>query len=135
MPFWTLFYHLVWTTAKREPLLQGDVRYATHDAIRNVAARHNYIVHAVGGVEDHVHVVASIPPSVSVSTAVGRLKGGSSRIVNAREDLGMDAKLQWQSEFSATTFGRTDLDAVRRYVDHQPQRHARNRLNPTLEPR
>jgi putative transposase len=134
LPRWRLFYHVVWTTHRRQPILTGRVEQATHAAIRNIAERHGYIIHAVGGVDDHVHVAVSIPPAISVSTAVGRLKGGSSKLVNERPDIPMEMNLQWQTEFSVTSFSNADLDAVRRYIDNQRTRHARDRLNPRLEP-
>jgi len=83
MPYWRLFYHFVWGTKNREPLIAPEWARALHGAIAAKATRLGAFVHAVGGTEDHVHLVASVPPKVALSTFIGQVKGYSSRFVNS----------------------------------------------------
>jgi putative transposase len=82
VPFWRLHYHLIWTTTGREPLIGEEVERIIRASIASTTRSLKVIPHAVGMVSDHIHVVASIPPTVSISEVVGRLKGAASRAVN-----------------------------------------------------
>jgi REP element-mobilizing transposase RayT len=84
MPFWRLYYHVVWSTRDRQPLITEDIEDVVHHAIRQAAYRHGVTVHAIGGTDDHVHLVAEAPPTVTLSESIGRIKGSSSHAINQR---------------------------------------------------
>ncbi len=70
--------HMTWHT-KNDPVLVNETENRVHHYLENkVRQTKNVIFHGVGGIEDHVHLVASIPSSLLVSDWIGRLKGGSS---------------------------------------------------------
>ena len=75
---WNLKYHLVWTTKYRYQVLGGDVGIRCRELLREIARSKEMIIHAGAINRDHVHMLISIPPSVSVSKAVQYLKGKSS---------------------------------------------------------
>ena len=89
------------------------------------------IFHAVGGIEDHVHLVASIPPSLLVSEWIGRLKGGSSFHIN--HEIVNRKLLDWQDGYGVVSFGTRDLPWVIKYVKNQKEHHAKKTTNPRLE--
>lgn len=132
MPYWRLFYHLIWTTKGRTPTI-GDrpAGLVTH-SLRTSAVEQKAILHAIGIMPDHVHIAASIPPSIAVSTFVGRLKGASSHAVNAAAPP-QTTPFSWQSEYGALSFGEKNLPDVVAYVENQRVRHAKNRLWHPLE--
>ena len=72
MPYWQLFYHLVWATKHREPLLTPRVAKVIHEYLLTKATGLGGTVYALGGTEDHVRMVVAIPPSVSVARFVGQ---------------------------------------------------------------
>ena len=72
---WDCKYHVVWTTKYRFPVLGGDVGDRCRELIRETARAHEMIIHAGAINRDHVHMLLSIPPSLSVSRAVQYLKG------------------------------------------------------------
>jgi REP element-mobilizing transposase RayT len=82
-------------------------------------------------VSDHIHVVASIPPTVSISEVVGRLKGAASRAVNDGSEC--DTPFRWQREYGALSVSDRGLPVVTEYALNQRQRHAANDLIATLE--
>jgi REP element-mobilizing transposase RayT len=82
-------------------------------------------------VSDHIHVVASIPPTVSISEVVGRLKGAASRAVNDGSEC--DTPFRWQREYGAPSVSDRGLPVVTEYALNQRQRHAANDLIATLE--
>ena len=63
MSLWRLYYHLVWATKERQPLINPETEAALYPYIISKADTLRCIVHAIGGVEDHIHLVVSIPPT------------------------------------------------------------------------
>ncbi len=100
-----------------------------HARLREVAERHQIVVHAVGGVDDHVHLAVTIPPIIPVATAIQRIKGASSRSI--REEFGED--FRWQSEYFVSSFSERHLILVVDYISNQRVHHADGSLWPTIE--
>jgi len=75
---WDCKYHLVWITKYRYPVLVGDVGLRTRELLREIARSLEMTIYAGAINRDHMHVLVSIPPQVSVSRAVQFLKGKSS---------------------------------------------------------
>jgi putative transposase len=101
--------------------------------IRAAGKKYGALVHAVGIMPDHIHVVTSIPPSVALSVVIGEMKGKSSRTLNSmfeEESIGIFA---WQSEYGLVSFGESALKRVVDYANNQEGHHARQRIWPGLE--
>ena len=75
---WDLKYHIVWTTKYRYKVLAGDVGLRTRELLREIALSQEMVIHAGSVNRDHVHLLTSIPPQLSVSRAVQFMKGKSS---------------------------------------------------------
>ena len=75
---WDLKYHIVWTTKYRYKVLAGDVGLRTRELLREIALSQEMVIHAGSVNRDHVHLLISIPPQLSVSRAVQFMKGKSS---------------------------------------------------------
>ena len=121
-------YHLVWATKNREAWITPERMEMLQQAFRVVAKDKGAFTHAIGGMPDHVHVAVPIPPTITVSEYVGRLKGSSSRFVSKSiSDPEMDVFL-WQSQYGVLTFGERALPEVIAYIENQSQRHAASDL-------
>jgi putative transposase len=106
---------------------------ARERSIRATCQEYHAPVHAVGIMPDHVHVAVSIPPSTTVSTLIGRLKGSFSHLLNQLGQTPDGASFAWQGEYGVLTFDEKDLPKVIDYIQNQPARHAANRLSNTME--
>ena len=71
-----LYYHLVWTTRLREPLLDAAAAQFLCPFFRSVSARYRARILAVGAVSTHVHVLIAGDPQTDFPKLVGHLKGG-----------------------------------------------------------
>ncbi len=131
MPYWRLFYHLVWTTKGREAIIQPAFEVRLHGAIRAKADELGALVHAVGGTDDHVHLVASVPPAISLAQFAGQVKGNSSHFAN--EELGLSYYFAWQASYGVVSFGSRHLDRVVQYVLNQRRHHHHGTLIASLE--
>ena len=133
MPFWQLYYHVVWSTAKRHPFISQRIEQDVHDIIRRAAHRYGVTVHAIGGTDDHIHLVCEVPPTIQLSTAVGRIKGASTHEINQRQLIDDRTRFGWQSEYGITSFARSQLAAVVRYAHEQRPRHQHGTVRSALE--
>jgi REP-associated tyrosine transposase len=130
MPYWRLFYHIVWGTKNRLPLIDPTWERDLHGYIWGKATALECIPHAIGGISDHIHVAISIPPKLAVATTIGQLKGASSHHVNKNYASG---SFMWQAEYGILSFSETSLVVVVDYVNNQKKHHADNTLQPGLE--
>ncbi len=121
MPYWRLFYHFVWGTKNREPLIAPEWEDSLHNVIAAKATELGAFVHAVGGTEDHAHLVVSVPPKIALSTFIGQVKGNSSHFVN--HELNVDIHFAWQAEYGVVSFGGKMLNMVAGYAKNQRKHH------------
>jgi putative transposase len=125
LSFWRAYYHLVWGTFERQPLIDSEREVLIERVIRSIAQEHHALVHAVGFMPDHVHLAISIPPAVAISKVVGQMKGSSSHLINASFPT---AQFKWQAEFGLYTFSEKSLTDVLDYVVNQKAKHAERQL-------
>jgi putative transposase len=77
----------------------------------------------IGGIEDHVHLMAGFPPTISVSDMLRFIKANSSGWVN--DTIEPKEKFTWQPGFRAFTVSHSQKDKVRDYIQNQERHHAR----------
>jgi putative transposase len=87
-------------------------------------------VFALNGTADHIHLVVSIPPRVSVTSFVSQVKAAASTKFNKRSP---EEPLHWAEEFGALTFDGKRLPYVIAYVEQQKAHHMAGTLIPVLE--
>ena len=124
MTYWRLHYHIIWSTMDRKPILIPHVEKLFYGVIYNKADELGLKIHAAGNVEDHVHVVVSIPPKLSVADCVRHLKGASAYAINHME--GSDRQFKWQAGYGALTIGERSLKTVMDYAAKQKE-HPKDR--------
>jgi len=78
---------------------------------------------AVGGAVDHVHVLLSLPRTVSVAKAVQLLKSGSSKWVH--ENFPGSRNFAWQEGYGAFSIGVSQIATTVRYIRAQAEHHKR----------
>jgi len=67
--------HVVWTTKYRKPVLAGEAAMRVRDFIREICGAHDVKIMKGHVSKDHVHLLVSIPPQVTISRLVQWLKG------------------------------------------------------------
>ena len=122
--------HLVWSTWDRLPLITRDVEWLLYREISEAARRSGAEVRAIGGIEDHIHVLVRMPAHVSVSDLAKRLKGSSSHLVSALNP----SLFKWQGSYAAFSVSRWDVGRIERYVRLQKEHHGAGTLSRHLEP-
>ena len=116
----SLHYHLVFATKNREPWLNAEICDRLHHYLGGTIRQLGGHPHAVGGVADHVHVIAGLKAIHSLADVMREMKSQSSRWL--REDLHLPG-FSWQEGYGAFTFGAQDMEKVCAYALNQVEHH------------
>ena len=130
-PWTQLYVHLVWSTWRRAPLITPEIRSRVYAVIQHQASALGVDVIAIGGIEDHVHVLARFPATVALSHLVQRLKGASSHFVT--HVMKSPDAFKWQGGYGAFTLTKRAVPHVREYVLNQERHHRDGTLYRDLE--
>jgi len=121
-------YHIVWVPKYRLRILKGVVKDLVDSDIRKLCDWKKCEVEELNVQEDHVHLVVSVPPKVSISNLMGILKGKIAiKIFKSYPDL--KKRPYWGNHFWArgyfvSTVG-LDEDMIKKYVKHQEKEEKR----------
>ena len=132
MSFWRTYYHLIWSTSSRQPLITPDREQELYGYIIGKSDAISCIVHAINGMEDHLHIVASIPPKISVSDFVKQIKGSSAYHMNHIHSS-LKLSFAWQEGYGVFTLGSKQLEIAKTYVANQKIHHAEKTIIKALE--
>ncbi|WP_430812394.1 MULTISPECIES: IS200/IS605 family transposase [unclassified Carboxylicivirga] len=122
---WYCNYHIVWTPKYRYRILKGEIKADIERSIHQFVEQQGGLVDELNVQIDHVHLLASVPPKVSISSFVVKVKGQTSiRIFQKYKSL--KQKLYWGNHFWARgycvdTVG-LDEEMIRKYVKYQEER-------------
>jgi REP-associated tyrosine transposase len=104
-------------------MLRGDLRERLHGYTGGIAREHDIPILAVGGVEDHIHVLISLPRTISVAKAVQLLKSSSSKWVH--ENFPIAKGFAWQEGYAAFSASRSQKEVTVKYIKTQVAHHRR----------
>ena len=131
MPYTKLYYHFIWATKGRLPVIKPSFESDLCRAIGAKVQQMDGFIHAVGGTEDHIHLAASIPPKLAPAFFIGEVKGNASHFIN--HVIKPNLAFYWQDEYGVLTFGEKNLPTVVRYIHNQKKHHAEGTIVPAME--
>jgi putative transposase len=120
---WECKYHIVFVPKFRKKILYGKIKNFLKQEFHELARQKGCVI--IGGsiVQDHVHMIVSIPPKYAVSTIIGYLKGKSA-IAIARKFGGKQRNFNgedfWARGYAVSTVG-FELEVIQKYVQNQKQ--------------
>jgi putative transposase len=116
-----ILIHLVFGTKLRHPYINDEVQKELYDYMTGIAKAYHVFVHEIGGIEDHVHILISLPRVLTVSKLVEELKKGSSKWIKTK---GMQyKKFTWQRGYAAFSIGQSGYEGLRQYIQKQKDHH------------
>jgi putative transposase len=119
-----LFVHCVWATWDRLPLLTGEIEGRVHRAIGAKVVERGAEVIAIGGIEDHVHLLVRLPATLALTELVRQAKGASAHFVTHELTPGQSVK--WQGGYAAFSVSPRHVAEVSDYIARQRDHHANN---------
>ena len=119
--FSQLNYHIVFATKFRKRSIDADISERLYEYIGGTLRAKNGELVEIGGVEDHVHILARLSPTLAVADVVREVKACSSKWLNELPDRNHD--FYWQKGYGAFTVSYSMVDAVRNYIRNQAEHH------------
>jgi putative transposase len=116
-----LLYHIVFSTKERQPLITSDFKGELYHYIGGIIRAEGGKQLEIGGIEDHVHILAKLKPAIAVSDALRLIKANSSKWANEGKSK---TRFAWQEGFAAFSVSESQVDPVTHYIRHQEEHHA-----------
>ena len=117
-----ILVHAVFSTKERRPFLRDSaLRQEMHHYLGGVLKNLECQPIIVGGVEDHVHLLASLSRTHTAADLIKEAKRSSSLWIKERDATMRD--FSWQNGYGVFSIGYSQIEDVRRYIGQQEQHH------------
>ena len=113
-----LIFHIVYATKERRPLIDDEFQPRLYDYTGGTIRGLKSTSLEIGGVADHVHILAKLPPTIAIADFLEKLKANTSKWAKSvRRGFG------WQEGYSAFTVSESKVDRVRHHIQNQREHH------------
>ena len=116
-----LHYHIVFSTKERLPLIKDEWRNRLHAYLGGIVKNLEGVPLAVGGINNHVHLLIGLKSSHRLDYFVRALKADSSAFIHKE----LREQFEWQKGYGAFTVSPLGIENVRQYVLNQETHHRR----------
>ena len=120
--YYQLHVHYIFSTKYRQNQILPEHEKRLWSYIIGIGDNKGIPVVAVGGISDHLHILVSLPTTVTVAKAVKEIKGCSSKWMNDTFYTST-REFRWQSGYGAFCVCKSRLDNVVRYIHNQKKHH------------
>ena len=117
------FVHYIFSTKERRPTIDPELESRLWPYVGGIARQNDMKALAVGGVSDHLHVLVSLPATLSVAKAIQLIKGGSSKWIH--DEFPEHRTFAWQDGYGAFSVSASQIEAVTAYIHNQKEHHRR----------
>lgn len=128
--FTSCYMHCVWSTKERRRLINPGLQERLWPYFGGIARANKMSAIEVGGVEDHVHILLSLPSTLAISKAVQLLKGNSSKWIH--ESFPEHRAFEWQEGYGAFSIGVSGVEATVDYIRRQEEHHRKRTFRDEL---
>jgi len=125
-----LLYHIIFSTKDRRPFITRALKDELHPYIGGIILDAGGKPIEIGGVEDHVHILAKLPATLALSDALRLIKTNSSKWVGEHPEL--VRTFAWQTGYAAFTVSKSQSGSVRDYILNQERHHRRKTFKQEL---
>ena len=116
----SLHYHIVFSTKHRQPIINAHWRARLHEYLGGTVRGLAGVPQAVGGVEDHVHLLIGLRATHTLADFMRELKKASTSWVR---DENLNPEFSWQEGYAAFTVSPTARKGVKHYIANQEEHH------------
>ena len=114
-----LLTHVVFGTKNRETSISDDMKTELFAYLGGLIKELKGKPLKINGMSDHIHILMSLPPAISVSEAMRFIKANSSKWASRK----FNCPFEWQKGYGAFSVSRSGMDAVARYIANQAAHH------------
>ena len=119
--FTQIYYHIVFSTKDRTPALTADKREDLFRYTLGILKNKDCHLYRIGGVEDHIHILTSLHPTIALSDLVKDIKVATSTWIS-KENI-FPKFSYWQDGYGAFTVSHSEQEAVIEYIKGQEEHH------------
>jgi putative transposase len=116
-----ILVHLVFATKGRRRLIVPELQESLYEYIGGICRSRKVKVHQIGGIEDHIHMLISLPRDIALSRLVNEVKAISTKWV--RGHGGQWNIFGWQGGYGAFSIGQSMYNTVIDYIANQKRHH------------
>lgn len=116
-----IFYHIVFAVKRRENLISPVWKDNLYKYISGVITNQNQKLYIINGMPDHVHILVSCGPTVTLSNLVKEIKEHSTKYINGEGFV--VGKFNWQEGFGAFSVSFRNVEQVVNYIKDQEKHH------------
>ena len=117
-----LYIQIVFAVSGRKNLISKIHREELEMYISGIISKRSQKLLAIYCMPDHIHILVSIKPSISISELVRDIKAGSSGFINDKKWT--ELKFQWQEGYGAFSYSQNHVKTVINYILNQEEHHA-----------
>ena len=125
--YYQIYVQVVFAVKYRDAIISEEWRSKLLGVIGNLINETGCKTIIVNGVEDHVHCLLGLKPTISISDLMKVVKAKSSKFVN--DNQLSKSKFNWQEGYGAFSYSRSQIDSVYKYIENQKQHHKRETFN------
>ena len=119
--FTQLYIQFVFAPKYRAALLHPQWDEQLRKYITGTTQKNGHKMFAINNMPDHIHLLIGLNPTQSISDLMRIVKGESSEWIN-KANL-TDKKFHWQEGYGAFSYGKSQIDAVVKYIINQQEHH------------
>jgi REP element-mobilizing transposase RayT len=112
--------HVIFSTKGRAKIISDELQPKLWAYMAGIAKKQGFDAIIIRGVQDHVHVLLLLPPTMPLAKAIQFLKGSSSKWLNKNGE-----QFAWQEGYGAFSVSASQIDEVTRYIKNQAAHHAK----------
>lgn len=122
MAYYQLYYHIVFRTKDSVSAIAIDYEKLLYKYVLGFLSNKECKLLRIGGMPDHVHMLVSIPPSISIADCMRDLKSASHKFLREHVDK-FPLFYGWAKSYCVLTCSSTSKDAVFNYIKNQKEHH------------
>jgi REP element-mobilizing transposase RayT len=108
------------------PLISEHIETELYAAIAKKCRQLECEPIAIGGTDDHIHLLVSLHTNISVSQLVKDVKGSSSHLINHK--IRPNESFKWQGGYGVFSVSNEALPKICTYIKNQKEHHRENKL-------
>jgi putative transposase len=121
MSYVSSYYHCVFSTKERRPLIRPELQERLWPYLGGIARENKMKALEIGGMPDHVHILLSLPATISIAKALQLIKGSSSLWVH--KTFKEQWAFRWQIKYGAFSVSVSQLERTIAYIKGQQTHH------------
>jgi len=119
-----LYVHIVFSTKNRFPFIKEDIDDELYAYIGGIIKQYKGIPIMINGVSDHIHILSSLPRTISISKFIEEIKKNSSKWIKTKGNE--YSNFSWQNGYGAFSVSSSKVDVVMKYIENQKNHHTKH---------